>query len=336
MKSFYEFLQMIQEQEAAQFPRQVVNPMADPTNKGFSAQANQVAGDSLDQADKAAQKQKLQDILGKDYETFVQMLGQNIGDPKFLKFLQSGLEDGMKQDDIVKFAKINAPCVQLIPTQNEVDLDKSLAWSLTKTPSATLLKYFQGVPSAPGGPIITCCGGKYVIDGHHRWSQLYCMNPQCPIQCIDMSSMREPKMALKVAQIGTVAQGTYNVQSAAPGNNLFVLGEAPIKAYVAKKMGPEAYAAFSQLAQQQAMTGNSMPSNITFTAREQIDIQSGGDRIIAFAQDYIWKNVQSLQSNNQPISGAPKRDFMPQTGDSAAGFMRHLAAGKVNWNTAAK
>lgn len=336
MKSFYQFLQMMQEEDAAQFPRQVVNPMADPENKGFSAQAN-VAKADMSQGDQAAQKQKLQQILGQNYEQFVQMLGQNINDPKFLKFLQSGLEDGMKQDDIVKFSVMNVPCVALKPTQNEVDLDKSLAWSLTKTPSATLLKYFNGVPSAPGGPIITCCGGKYVIDGHHRWSQLYCMNPQCPIKCIDMASMREPVMALKVAQIGTVAQGTYNVQSAAPGNNLFVLGEAPIKAYVAKKMGPEAYAAFSQLAQQQALTGNSsMPSNITFTAREQTDIQSGGDRILTFAQDYVWKNVQSLQSNNQPIAGAPKRDFMPQTGDSAAGFMRHLAAGKVNWNTAAK
>lgn len=326
MKSFYEFLQMIQEQDAAQFPAQVTRGAAAPENPGFSSQANKVY-QYMSPQDTAMQKKKLQDILGKDYETFVTMLGSNISDPKFLKFLQSGLQDGMKQDDIVKFATMNVPCSQLKPTQNEIDVDKSLAYPLAKTKASKLMEYFNGVPSAPGGPIITCCGGKYIIDGHHRWSQLYCMNPQCPIACIDMASMREPKMALKVAQIGTVAQGTYNVQSV-KGTNLLSINEMTLKRYVADKMGDQAYMAFSQLA-------NKQPGNMQPTA-QQAEAMNMSDPVVEYAMNYIWQNTQMMKQNNAPISGAPARDFMPQTGDSAAGFMRHLAAGKVNWNTAAK
>lgn len=32
--------------------------------------------------------------------------------------------------------------------------------------------------------------------------------------------------------------------------------------------------------------------------------------------EYIWKNVEKMQSNNSPVSGAPKRDIMPQTDDA--------------------
>ena len=53
-------------------------------------------------------------------------------------------------------------------------------------------------------------------------------------------------------------------------------------------------------------------------------------KVIKFAQNYLWKNVQVMNANNKPINGASKRDFMPQT-DKAAGWDTNLKAGKVNW-----
>jgi hypothetical protein len=34
---------------------------------------------------------------------------------------------------------------------------------------------------------------------------------------------------------------------------------------------------------------------------------------------YIWTNVQSMQKTSQPVSGAPKRDIMPQAGEVPGG-----------------
>lgn len=339
MITFFDYLKLIAEEAVAQapnpavagaagapkpaaFPQQFTMAAADPTNKGFSANANMSQANMQGQ-DMQQNKQKLQDILGKDYTTFVQMLGQNINDPKFLKFLQMGLEDGAKQDDVVKFQQMQIPCAQLIPTQNEIDMGQSLAYPLQKTPTAKLMQYFAAVPQAPGGPIITCCGGKFIIDGHHRWSQLFCMNPQCPISAIDMSGIGSPEMALKIAQLGTVAQGTYRQAKVKPGNNLITVGKQALEQFVDNTMEQQAYDAFAQLQQQMSANQN---------RQEAMD---PNDPVVQFANNYLWKNVQQMQQNNAPIAGAPKRDFMPQTGDSAAGFMRHLAAGKVNWNTQA-
>ena len=37
--------------------------------------------------------------------------------------------------------------------------------------------------------------------------------------------------------------------------------------------------------------------------------------ITTYLPAYVWANVSALQKNSQPVPGAPKRDFMPQTDD---------------------
>jgi hypothetical protein len=46
--------------------------------------------------------------------------------------------------------------------------------------------------------------------------------------------------------------------------------------------------------------------------------------------EYVWSNVQQMQSTSQPIEGAPKRDFMPQTDD--IDWMAPLKAGIIDIN----
>jgi len=53
--------------------------------------------------------------------------------------------------------------------------------------------------------------------------------------------------------------------------------------------------------------------------------------IIEFAHKHIWKNVQQMNATNKPISGASKRDFMPQTDPPANGWDSALKSGEVNW-----
>ena len=134
----------------------------------------------------------LKKILKADYVTFIKRLGDNINDPKFIEAIEY-----LAQLDRVDLVNMNLPVKSLIPTQNEIDIKKSLDFPLKSGQS--MAAYLSGGPVAPNGPIITSGGGKYIIDGHRRWSQVYVCNPNCAIQAIDMSDIKGPFAALKSA-----------------------------------------------------------------------------------------------------------------------------------------
>jgi hypothetical protein len=309
MKNFYEMLGLL-EQVPNAAPQA---PGAVPQTPNAQQQAPNVAQQQNPAQNKTGttpgadpvENDKLKSLLGKSYEQFVQELQGNISDPKFLAFIQAGLQDGsVPQDDIVKFTNMPVSCSQLRPTQNEIDVKGSLFYPLQKTDAQTILSYIKGGTFAPGGSIVTCGGGKYIIDGHHRWSQLYCMNPNAQIQAIDMTSFADPVLALKVVQLSVAAtQGKIKVEKV-QGSNLLLMGEQEVKDFIAGNMGENAKQAFSQVAQ--------------------------GQDPVAYAQQYIWGNVSKMQQNNKPISGASKRDFMPQT-DKGGQFANELQKGAVNW-----
>jgi len=180
MKSFLEFYSQIKEDamdaanpamQAPQTPTmQNVRPapaMAKrlPTKPpaGQQQQAGQQDGNNPQQED------KLKSMLGKNYESFVTALGENIKDPKFLSFLKAGLKDGKDtEDDVVDFAEITPKCSDLIPTQNEIDLAGSLGFPLKSESTETLTGYLNGGTHCPGEncPNIVVCG-KHIIDGRN-------------------------------------------------------------------------------------------------------------------------------------------------------------------------
>jgi hypothetical protein len=210
-------------------------------------------------------------------------LGDNIKDPKFLDAIKS-----LSGDMPVKTSAISPVCTDLQPTQNEVVMDKSLSYPLKDAASAdACLK--GGVVAPAGKSIVTGGGGKFVIDGHHRWSQVFCMNPEAKIKAIDLTDIKKPLEALKATQIGIAAQ-TGTVPTAAGGGvNLFQVGESELKKYVI--------------------------DNIAEPVIEVFKKYEKGDTPEAIA-DYIWGNVETLKKTSPPVSGAPKRDVMPQTDDA--------------------
>jgi hypothetical protein len=383
MKSFLEFWNQINEENppvaqagVAQPQAGVAQPQAGMAQqkgqKGFSQSREAIrTGSGTD----PVSDKKLKDLLGKQYEQFVSELGSNITDKKFSDFLLGGLTDGkMQRDDVVKFSNISIPCSSLKPTQNEIDIDKSLSYPLKLTPTSDLIAYFNGGTFAPGGKIVTCGGGKYIIDGHHRWSQLYCMNPNAKIEAIDMTSFKSPYLALKVTQLAIAATANKIPIESVSGTNLIGINENALKEYIYANIGKNAIAAFVDLMNKS--TNSSQPqtqeSNSEFILNyfKRLDEyeqdgklypdyddgrgKGGGGvanqppqenkqdvidrdarnkpylKVINFAQNYLWKNVQIMNANNKPINGASKRDFMPQT-DKAAGWDTNLKAGKVNW-----
>jgi hypothetical protein len=232
---------------------------------------------------KEDEEQELKNLLKMDYSLFVKELGNNIKDPKFINAIKS-----LSDKHPINFRTV-APIVgNLKPTQNEIDVDKSLKFPLTNPESARIcLK--GGLIAVAGKRIITAGNGQYIIDGHHRWSQVCALNPSAKIAAIDLSDIKDPMKALKATQLGIAADlgkvPTANVQ----GTNLLKMGKDALIEYVSKTITPEVIEVFKK-------------------AGKGSDAKSIGE--------FIWTNIDKMQKDNQPVPGAPKRDIMPQTDDA--------------------
>lgn len=238
-------------------------------------EAEEAAGEGEDQ--------KIKDLLKQDYDTFVTKLNVDVKDKKFQDAIKS-----LSSKSPVKFTEIAPTVGDLKPTQNEIDVDKSLKFPLTNAASAELcLK--GGTIAVAGKKIITAGGGKYIVDGHHRWSQVCALNPEAKIAAVDLSDIKDPFKALKATQLGIAADLGKVPVAKVEGTNLLKIGKDQLVAYVEKVTTPEVLEVFKKYKK--------------------------GDDAKAIAE-YIWTNVEKMQKDNQPVSGAPKRDIMPQTDDA--------------------
>lgn len=228
-------------------------------------------------------QEELKKILKKDYEAFVRDLGNNITDPKFLSAIKS-----LSSSAPVRTTNIAPPVDRLKPTQKEVVMDKSLSYPLK---DSTICEVFLkgGVVTVNKRPIVTGSGGKFIIDGHHRWSQLYCINPETKIKALDLTDIRNPFEALKATQIGIGAELGEIPTSEGGGINLFTVTEDVLKKYITDRIQDRVVDVFKKY------NKGGTPEEIA---------------------SYIWGNVQRMQKENEPVANAPERQLMPQTDDA--------------------
>lgn len=151
------------------------------------------------------QRRVLQDLISKDYVEFVKQLQKQIKDPKFRQFLNMGIEDGDMQDDVITAQEVDIPVQALRPTQSQIGLVDSLGWTAKNKPKAAG-ETAQADVANVGGRIITA-NGKYIVDGHHRWSQVYLLNPNAKIPAINfqMANAKNAKDVLKLTQLAIAA-----------------------------------------------------------------------------------------------------------------------------------
>lgn len=241
--------------------------------------------------------QKVDQIIKLPYEQFVDQFKNIAADPKVQAVLNYGLKDGAPDDEKVSINRIKANVKQLLPTQNEIDIDKSLAYPLKDV--NTFNTYKKGGLVAPGGKqIVTANGGKLIIDGHHRWSQVYCINPNTQIDAIDITLPgADAFLYLKIVQLAIAANIQKIPTAKVDGNNLLAADVNVISEYVKGKASPEV-------------------------------IQAGGG--LENLQKLIIVNSDSMKKSNQPVKGAPKRDVMPQT-DDAPQWTNAASSGQLNF-----
>lgn len=236
-------------------------------------------------------------------------------DPKVKAVLTAGTQDGNPEDEKLTVEDGKAiPLVSLKPTQNEVVFDKSLGGEFGPLQKVETLELFlKGgsvkVPGPPKGqPYIITAEGKYIVDGHHRWSSLFCINPKSSILSTNMifSKPLNPLVYLKITQIAIAADVPKIPDASGGGVNLFTTNENYVKTEVPKQI--EAGANKQQIMQKFAEFGHK-------------DINA--------INNLIWNNITQLQKI-KPVAGAPERIVMPQT-DKAVNLKQRLSSGELNF-----
>ena len=170
------------------------------------------------------------------------------------ELIKQGLKDGADDDDKKITGKFEGdgtfvPVLKLLASQNEV----GKAQSLKNVCAGVNGMEWDGIDYGdvewlvdamkPGAQITfksallgaKTSDGNVVLDGHHRWSQLYAINKTAKIVAYNFTNpdIKKPLDALKAAQIAIIGAGATKVPRAVvEGKNLLKMDEAALKEYV--------------------------------------------------------------------------------------------------------
>jgi hypothetical protein len=215
-----------------------------------------------------------------------------------------------EETEHIDYDETYLPVTQLFPTQNEIDFDKSVAVPLKMKFPDTFKKMVLGEEVSLGGPVvISLIGSKYyIIDGHHRWSQVYMMNPKCKIHALVFKGAAEGNKdvidVLKDWQGAVMAAMGKIVQKPVKGRNIIGMSRQGLKAltkHVLTKF-PKTVEAFGKL------------------NPKLKDIEAISENIAAHGEQ--------MNANNKPIKGAPERMDMPQTAEKGPGNVTGIKVAK--------
>ncbi|MGD9619289.1 MAG: hypothetical protein AB7G47_02030 [Mycolicibacterium sp.] len=195
----------------------------------------------------------------------------------------------------IEVESINANVATLLPTQNEISMRSSLRFPLQDPVS--LSTYFQGGVIQPfGNPVMTSEDGAYIVDGHHRWSQIYVINPFTQVSAADLGYVPTPKDSLKQTQIAIAAENGYLEGSTASGDNLYTVDKETFDLRVVEYI----------------TTGDKKDEVMAvFTTYLGLEGQTEPEKFTSI-QNYLWTNVLRMRSHNPYIPGATSRPYMPQ------------------------
>jgi len=233
----------------------------------------------------------------KDYEDYVETLNKMLEDPKSATLLEDGF-GGDLGDTQLRFSVQKIPVSQLMPTQKEIDLDKSIKHALTKEES---FKRTFTNPIEINKPIVTF-RKNYVIDGHHTWLQAIALNPNGKILSFNYDGDISPIQMLKAVQ-GTIAAVKADdnknngklPSNKVDGPNFFddSFGKKEIHKYLEDTFDDSLIDVYCEY--------------IPKLSSKKLTKQIKEDII-----DYITDRLLDIKANNYPFESAPSRDDMPQ------------------------
>lgn len=226
----------------------------------------------------------------KNYEDYVETLNKMLEDPKSAALLEDGF-GGILGDTKLKFSVQKITVSQLMPTQKEIDLDKSLKHALVKEES--FKKTFLN-PIEINKPIVTF-RKNYIIDGHHTWLQAIALNPNGKILAFNYDGDISPIQMLKAVQ-GTIAA----VKADKNNNN----GKLPSS----KVEGPNFFSDKFDRKKIRKYLEDTFNDDLIDIYCEYIKECKDKNDIMK----YLEERLLDIKANNYPFESAPSRDDMPQ------------------------
>ena len=226
----------------------------------------------------------------KNYEDYVETLNKMLEDPKSAALLEDGF-GGILGDTKLKFSVQKITVSQLMPTQKEIDLDKSLKHALVKEES--FKKTFSN-PIEINKPIVTF-RKNYIIDGHHTWLQAIALNPNGKILAFNYDGDISPIQMLKTVQ-GTIAA----VKADDNNNN----GKLPSN----KVEGPNFFSDKFDRKKIRKYLEDTFNDDLIDIYCEYIKECKDKNDIMK----YLEERLLDIKANNYPFESAPSRDDMPQ------------------------
>jgi hypothetical protein len=215
-----------------------------------------------------------------------------------------GSTDGTPVDEIQQVTPMSVNVSSLIPLQTDIDLNKSLKYALANDPATSGLKVdlAGGVILHPAGVMLTADGGHYILDGHHRWSSIYVLNPYAQLSAIDVGYEPSPQDSLKTVQLAVGAQVGFLPVQTVEGPNLFTISREEFTTWVAH-----------------TIENGKSPSAVI----NVFDTEKGLSGIPSIT-NYLWANVERMRQFNRPAPGSTSRGYMPQPPDGNYTPMLHL------------
>ena len=229
-------------------------------------------------------------LKNKKYDDYVETLNKMLEDPKAKALLEDGF-GGELGDTKLNFSVKNIPVSQLMPTQKEIDLDKSIKHALT---NETSFKRTFKNPIEINKPIVTF-RQNYVIDGHHTWLQAITLNPNGKILAFNYDGDISPIQMLKAVQ-GTIAA----VKAEDNNNN----GKLPSN----KVNGPNFFDESFGRKQIRKYLEDTFNDSLIDIYCEYIKECKDKHDIIK----YLEERLLDIKANNYPFESSPSRDDMPQ------------------------
>lgn len=268
-------------------------------------------------------RSKIVDSLSKqiDLKSFVGLINQILekADSKdnasiwyaAIKTLFDGQPDEGVEEVEYSAKEANIPVSELYPTQSEIDIVNSAKWVKEKMLNNGAVKAIfteKDFGKNFGCPVLVYNDGskKWIIDGHHRWSQVGLLNMEGGLSCLVINGKEKVQDFLKVTQ-GAIASVLANrklnngsaeklpIGDAEPENNIF--GQALKGDNLAKRV--------KKMLEEQK-TGDLLVEKL----KEQgIEVENVDD-----VAKLVTSNRDKMVENKQvPENWAAPRPVMPQT-----------------------
>ena len=357
MKKFEQYLKEAEEAEAKVKPEDEQDPYTGKIHK--AEDSNDEKGEERDAHydDLRTGAETLKQIINLPYDQFIQKLtgktapteGEAVADidPKVTKVLSLGKSDLKLEDEKVPVNDKAVIAVKnLFPTQAQIGLLDSIGFVAFVMPEAAK-NPLSGQANFKGERILTA-NSKYILDGHHRWSQTYIINPDATIPALDLTlKVSNEKEMLKVIQMA-IASTYGKIAMKAANATTDIYNDSIIKKWNTEYK----------------VEGDTTLGLVKAIFEGKCGIPKGGDiknvekfvEVIKEAkglkdkeevEKYLAKNADQLRSTTKSAAeGAPARAIMPQPGDTAkavgkgdgekiagipADFVNKLSSGQLNF-----